>query len=467
MHSCIITMVSRNSPHMVAEPGGSRKRIDEQIVEFSIKAGEGLLVELKVKGSITELISRLPGETSSETKQKACFDEETWKADTAKHSSILDAVVSRSTLDSEVSSRDRTLQCTVEQILDIPVPETAKQLAEMPKIVSQDRIQERTVEQTIDILVPQDVEEVEEFFKASSQDRVQQRFREQIIEPPATSLAEKIVEMPVTQMREETKQVVNTHVQHVVNAVEAEKPIINEKINQVTKHVEIPQLQIVEKTAKTPETQITQGTETSESMGNATARQVVEIEAYLPAESASPMFVSKPVSETLSVVVEYIQPTPVHVEYGTPAPTVAQTAPVTTSTVAPTVFPTTVPIATAQIATGTDTPVAQQSLLPTAQTVQKTEEIPQVRHIDKVVGVPVVDQRQTPTIHTEQKTTDVPQIQCFEPLVDVPVVKQQMAEIPVVMLKQVPAMMRRQIPLVSENPEDGRGAPDPIHRQGG
>ena len=51
----------------------------------------------------------------------------------------------------------------------------------------------------------------------------------------------------------------NTHVQHVVNAVEAEmpkiiketlqrkKPIINEKVNQVTKHVEIPQLQIVEK----------------------------------------------------------------------------------------------------------------------------------------------------------------------------------------------------------------------------
>ena len=60
--------------------------------------------------------------------------------------------------------------------------------------------------------------------------------------------------MHITQMREETKQVVNTHVQHVVNAFEAEmpkiiketvqrkKPIINEKINQVTKHVEIPQL---------------------------------------------------------------------------------------------------------------------------------------------------------------------------------------------------------------------------------
>ena len=124
-----------------------------------------------MKGSITELISRLLEETSSETKQKACFDEETSKADTAKHSSILETAVSRSTLDSEVSSRDRTLQCTVEQILDILVPETVKQLAEMPKIVSQDRIQERTVEQTVDILVPQDVEEMAEFFKASSQDR--------------------------------------------------------------------------------------------------------------------------------------------------------------------------------------------------------------------------------------------------------------------------------------------------------
>ena len=71
--------VARKSPHMVAEPGGPRKRIDEQIVELSIEAGEGLLVELKVKGSITELISRLLGETSSETRQKACFDEETSK----------------------------------------------------------------------------------------------------------------------------------------------------------------------------------------------------------------------------------------------------------------------------------------------------------------------------------------------------------------------------------------------------
>ena len=90
--------------------------------------------------------------------------------------------------------------------------------------------------------------------------------------------------MPVAQ----TREVVNTHVQHVVNAVEAEmpkiiketvqrkKPIINEKIHQVTKHVEVSQLQIVEKTAETSKIQTIQGTQTSESLGTALVCQVAQ-----------------------------------------------------------------------------------------------------------------------------------------------------------------------------------------------
>ena len=66
-------------------------------------------------------------------------------------------------------------------------------------------------------------------------------------------------------------------------------------------------------------------------------------------------------------------------------------------------------------------------------------EIPQVRQIDKVVGVPVVWQRQALTIQT-----DVPQIQCLESLVDVLVVTQQPAEIPVVIPKQVPTFQKIQ-----------------------
>ena len=98
--------------------------------------------------------------------------------------------------------------------------------------------------------LPQAVEELVEVSKAFSQNRVQQSSLEQIIANPAISLAEKTIEMPDTRTQDKTQHVVNTHVQHVVNTVEAEKPIINETINQVTKYVEIPQLQIVEKTVE-------------------------------------------------------------------------------------------------------------------------------------------------------------------------------------------------------------------------
>ena len=156
--------------------------------------------------------------------------------------------------------QDQILQSTVEQILDVPVLEKAEQLVEVPEIVSPDRIQQRTVEQIVDASVPQAVEELTEVFRVFSQDRIQQRTDEQTI--PATSLAEMIVEVPVIQMQGRTQRGVNTHVQHVVNAVEVEKseiieetgqkPIIQEKINQVTKHVEIPELQFTDKVIDKP-----------------------------------------------------------------------------------------------------------------------------------------------------------------------------------------------------------------------
>ena len=127
-------------------------------------------------------------------------------------------------------SQDRTLQCTAEQILDVPVPEMAKQLVEVPETVSQDRIQQRTVEQTI----------------------------------PAISLVETIVEVPVIQKQGRTQQAVNTFIQHAVNTVEVEgpqimkqtwqKPIIQDKINQVTRHVEVPQVQFLNKVDEMPTT---------------------------------------------------------------------------------------------------------------------------------------------------------------------------------------------------------------------
>ena len=93
----------------------------------------------------------------------------------------------------KTSSRDRTLQRAVEQILDVPVPEMVTQLLEVPETVS------RTVEQIVDAPVPQAVEEPAEVSRVFSQDGIQQRSVEQSSETPATSLAEMIVEVLVIQ----------------------------------------------------------------------------------------------------------------------------------------------------------------------------------------------------------------------------------------------------------------------------
>ena len=79
---------------------------------------------------------------------------------------------------------------------------------------------------------------LQSFFEVSSQDRVQQRFRGQIIEIPAISLAEKIVERLVMQMREE----IGEGCEHTSSTqlMWRSSKNIQENINHVTRHVEIP-----------------------------------------------------------------------------------------------------------------------------------------------------------------------------------------------------------------------------------
>ena len=149
-----------------------------------------------------------------------------------------------------------------EQILDVLVPEMVEQLVKLPMTESDDRTQQRTAEHIAVIPVPQGVKELVVVFRVFSQDRILQLTVEQII--PATSLAEMIVEVPVIQMEEKTQQGVNTHVQHVVDTVEVEKPkiieltvqrkklIIQEKINQRTKPIEFPQAQFLDKAGNMP-----------------------------------------------------------------------------------------------------------------------------------------------------------------------------------------------------------------------
>ena len=79
---------------------------------------------------------------------------------------------------------------------------------------------------------------------------------------PATTLVERIVEMLVARTPEKTQQFANTFAQHAVDTVEVErlqiikqtwqKPIIQDKINQVTRHVEVPQVQFLNKVNEMP-----------------------------------------------------------------------------------------------------------------------------------------------------------------------------------------------------------------------
>ena len=64
----------------------------------------------------------------------------------------------------KTSSRDRSLQCTAKQSLDVPVPKMVKQLVEVLETVSQERIRQRTVEQIVDVPVPQAADEQAEVF---------------------------------------------------------------------------------------------------------------------------------------------------------------------------------------------------------------------------------------------------------------------------------------------------------------
>ena len=149
---------------------------------------------------------------------------------------------------SQISSQTRVLESTIEQTFDVPAPEMAEQLVETLKNVSWDRTKRRTVEHIGDIPVPQVIKKLAEISGNFSQDEVRQRSVEQIVEIPTISFAGEIIEMPVIRTQEEIRQVVNPQVQHVVGTDDVENHIVQEKINQMTKHA--PRVQIVEKTVE-------------------------------------------------------------------------------------------------------------------------------------------------------------------------------------------------------------------------
>ena len=120
--------------------------------------------ELKVKGSITELISRLLGRLRLRPDRKRALTRRRRRLTRRSTHPYLKQLCPDPLWTVRTRSQYRTLQCTAEQILDVPVPETMKQLVEMPEMVTQlvevpntvslDRIKQRTLEHISEIPVP-------------------------------------------------------------------------------------------------------------------------------------------------------------------------------------------------------------------------------------------------------------------------------------------------------------------------
>ena len=60
-----------------------------------------------------------------------------------------------------------------------------------------------------------------------------------------------------------------------------------------------------------------------------------------------------------------------------------------------------------------------QRQVPTVQTVQKTEDVPQIRCLDRVVNVPVATQHQMPMIQKTQRTVEINQVRFIHRIVEV------------------------------------------------
>ena len=326
---------------MVAEPG--RPHGAERILDVLIP----LIME-----EIVQAVNAVPRERIA---QRIC--EQIVNVDESQ-------VAEQATEAPKTSNRDRTSQRTVEQILNVHVPEMAKQLVEVPETVSRDGVQQRTVEQIVDAPVPQAVEELAEVSKVFSQDRIQQRVVEQTT--PATSLAEMTVEVPVARTPEKAQQVANTLIQHDVDTVEVErpqiikqtwqKPIIQEKINQVTKHVEVPLVQFLHKVDEVP----------------------VGVQRQIPMVRAVQKTMEIPQWKCIDKMLDNPEVPQVHVVKKT---------------------------------------VEDPQFENVQKTIENPENVP-LQFMDKAMDIPVVAQRQTPQVQVSEKTVEISQLQAIEKIVE-------------------------------------------------
>ena len=187
-----------------------------------------------------------------------------------------------------------------------------------------------------------------------------------------------IVEVPVARTPEKTQQLVNTHVQHVVDTVEVEKPEITELTVQRKKPI------IQEKINQVPELTV----QRKEPIIQEKMNQVTK-----PIEFPQAQFLNK--AGDMLVGMQRHVPVAQTVQKAMEVPPLQSVDKVSN-----------IPV------------VAPRQISPMVQTVQKTIETQQLQCIDNVSDVPVVSVVPAPQVQVSEKTVEISQLQAAEKIVE-------------------------------------------------
>eukprot|EP00435_Cladocopium_sp_Y103_P049502 s1614_g14.t4 len=321
----------------------------------------------------------------------------------------------------------RVIQQSVEQLVEVPVSITQEEIVHVPRVVYQHRHHHAEVEQVVDLHVPHHIEETVSVPKVIQQERLVHHTVEQLVEVPVQIPQEKIVQVPKIAVQERQNVV---HVEHVI---------------------EIPVPQTVEEIVQVPIVQ--------------TEERLVQNPVEITVEVPRPVILEK----TIEVPKVQIEETIVKV------PKIMQTVQHLTiqdqlqkiEVVKPQIIQRTVrrkkPIIQENI---TEVPQITIEHVPVEKVVKKPVDVPQIQYVDKIVDVPVQKQRHVPVIQKVPKIVEVPTLEYVDHVVHVPITQhrhvpvvqtvKKHVEVPVVKYEDeilhVPVQKHVHVPMVTKVP---------------
>ena len=130
------------------------------------------------------------------------------RLDTALNSCVFQYEVLQDPDEARETSQEQIQERTVEETIDVPVPQLMVETIEAVKLIPHDKVQKRTVRKIVDVEIPQIREEIEEMIQHFPQERIPDRVIEQIVDVQVPEIRDQIVDMPVPRIRDEPLEMI-------------------------------------------------------------------------------------------------------------------------------------------------------------------------------------------------------------------------------------------------------------------